>query len=305
VIIRVIAGPTGGGKSALAMKIAERHPVAIISADSRQVYRAFDIGTAKPSKAEQDRVPHFGIDVADPLERYSAALWADGARQWIAEAVNRGLTPLIVGGTGLYIRALFEPLSAVPALDPARRAELNGFLTAQPMENLRRWCELLDPARAHLGKTQLIRAIETALLAGERISDSHRKPGSDRLGALTPSYLIVDPGPLLHERIESRFDRMVESGWLDEVRLLHRAVPADAPAWNASGYDAMRAVARGQSDLATARARVIIETRQYAKRQRTWFRNQLASSVVARLDPESPGGDLLVERWWDEGAKAA
>lgn len=304
-IVRVICGPTGGGKSALAMKLAERHPIAIISADSRQVYRGFDIGTAKATKAERERVPHFGIDVAPPIERYSAAVWADGARKWIADATTRGLSPLIVGGTGLYIRALFEPLSAVPSLEPGRRGELNDFLAAEPMENLRRWCELLDPARAHLGKTQLIRAIETALLAGERISDSHRAPADGELGELAPSYLNVDPGAALHERLEKRFDQMVDGGWLDEVRFLHRAVPPDAPAWNASGYDAMRAVARGQSDLATARARVIIDTRQYAKRQRTWFRNQLAPATVTRLDPESPGGDLLVERWWNEGVRAA
>jgi tRNA dimethylallyltransferase len=305
VLVRVICGPTGGGKSALAMKLAERHPIAIISADSRQVYRGFDIGTAKPASGERERVPHFGIDVADPSERYSAALWAEGARKWIAEATARELTPLIVGGSGLYIRALFEPLSAVPTLDPARRAELHDFLAARPMQDLRRWCELLDPSCAHLGKTQLIRAIETALLAGKRISDSHRAPTGEPLDEISPSYLNVDPGPALHGRIETRFDQMVSAGWLDEVRFLHRAVPADAPAWNAAGYDAMRAVASGHSDLATARARVIIETRQFAKRQRTWFRNQLAQAVVTRVDPESPGGDLLVERWWKEGEKAA
>lgn len=298
------------------MRLAENHPVAIISADSRQVYRGFDIGTAKPSKSEQERIAHFGLDVADAAERYSAARWADDARRGIDESLARGLTPLIVGGTGLYIRALFEPLSAVPMLEPNRRADLNAYLAAQPMDTLRRWCELLDPARAHLGKTQLIRAIETALLSGERISASHRKlgpandPGGDDPAApestgFTPSYLVVDPGPSLHPRIEARFDRMVERGWLDEVRRLHRNVPADAPAWKASGYAAMRSVARGESDLATARGRVIIETRQYAKRQRTWFRNQLASALVTKLDPESPGGDLLVERWWQQGAESA
>ena len=298
------------------MRLAGNHPVAIISADSRQVYSGFDIGTAKPSKSEQERIAHFGIDVVDPAERYSAARWADEARRGIDESLARGLTPLIVGGTGLYIRALFEPLSAVPMLAPDRRADLNAYLAAQPMDTLRRWCELLDPARAHLGKTQLLRAIETALLSGERISASHRKrlpandqggddPGVPESAGFTPTYLVVDPGPALHAKIEARFDRMVERGWLDEVRRLHRSVPAGAPAWKASGYDAMRAVARGESDLATARERVIIETRQYAKRQRTWFRNQLAPALATRLDPESPGGDLLVESWWQQGAQAA
>lgn len=341
-IVRVICGPTAGGKSALAMRLAERHGAAIISADSRQIYRGFDIGTAKPGRAERERVPHFGVDTVDPIERYSAARWAADARSWIAEAAANEKIPLIVGGTGLYIRALFEPLSPVPSLDSARRAALEKFLAVCATEELRRWCRLLDPARAHLGKTQLIRAIETALLAGKRLSESHRRArreeggggvsqsdsaatrarGSESAGApqaqrgqaqetsappdsaipiqLTPAYLLVDPLHSLQARIETRTDEMIQRGWLDEVKRLAEAIPDEAPAWKASGYSAMRDVARGAHELATARARVIIETRQYAKRQRTWFRNQLPERVT-RLDPESPGGDLLVQRWWEAG----
>ncbi len=304
-IVRVICGPTAGGKSALAIKLAERFGAAIISADSRQVYREFDIGTAKPDQSERERVPHFGIDVVSPSERYSAAKWAEDARGRIADAERRGLTPLVVGGTGLYIRALFEPLSPVPSLDPDKRAELDEFLTSRSTDELRRWCELLDPARARLGKTQLIRAIETALLSGQRLSESHQAhcsqppPATAPEDSLTPSYLLVDPGLALQPRIESRFDGMVKQGWLDEVRRLLATVPGAAPAWKASGYGAMADVASGSSDLATARARVIIETRQYAKRQRTWFRNQLPPESVTKIDPESPGGDLLVEKWWE------
>lgn len=289
------------------MKLGEGHPIAIISADSRQVYREFDIGTAKPGREERERVPHYGIDIIDPAERYSAARWADDAKAWIAEAVSRDLTPVIVGGTGLYIRALFEPLSNVPELEASRRAALDEFLREQTTEELHRWCDVLDPTRAHLGKTQLIRAIETALLSGIRISDSY---GGERevrrnAAAFTPDYLVVDPGPVIHRRIESRFDGMVERGWLGETRRLAETVPDDAPAWKASGYGVMREVARGESDLATARARVIIETRQYAKRQRTWFRNQLPAAQVTRVDPESPGGDLIVQQWWVKGAASA
>ncbi|MDQ6718296.1 MAG: tRNA (adenosine(37)-N6)-dimethylallyltransferase MiaA [Gemmatimonadota bacterium] len=306
-LLRVICGPTSGGKSALAMRLAEHSRIAVVSADSRQVYREFDVGTAKPTRDERARVPHYGIDIIDPSERYSAARWAEDAKEWIAEATSRDLIPVIVGGTGLYIRALFEPLSDVPELEASRRAALDEFLREQTTEELHRWCDVLDPTRAHLGKTQLVRAIETALLSGSRISDSY---GSERTArgdapAFTPDYLVVDPGPAIHRRIESRFDEMVERGWLGETRRLAETVPDDAPAWKASGYGAMRAVARGETDLATARARVIIETRQYAKRQRTWFRNQLENkpaAQVTRVDPESPGGDLIVQQWWDRGA---
>lgn len=303
--IRVICGPTGGGKSALAMRLAERYRIAIISADSRQVYRAFDIGTAKPDTSERHRVLHYGLDLIEPTERYSAARWAEDARKWIALAINRERTPVVVGGTGLYIKSLFEPLSAVPQLDPAKRAELDAFLSTRTIEDLRQWCHLLDPTRAHLGRTQLIRAIETALLSGSKLSESYardRRAGAAKpeIDELVPSYLLVDPGAALQKKLEARFDEMIARGWLDEVRRLAEAYPETAPAWKASGYSAMRAVARGETDLATARARVIIETRQYAKRQRTWFRNQLPAESVTRFDPESPGGDLIAQQWWDD-----
>ncbi len=290
------------------MKLAGKRKVAIISADSRQIYRRFDIGTAKPSASERERVAHYGIDIAAPEERYSAARFADDAREWISASTAAGLTPVIVGGTGLYIRALFEPLSPVPFLDPVRRGGLHEFLSGQPIAELRRWCETLDSALAHLGKTQLIRAVETVLLSGDKLSDSHRDHADTAEGEtaekLIPFYLLVDPMERLQARIESRVDEMLEEGWVDEARALGSSIPSDAPAWKASGYEVIRDVARGAEQLATARARVIIETRQYAKRQRTWFRNQLPPERVARVDPESPGGDLLVEQWWEEaGAK--
>jgi tRNA dimethylallyltransferase len=306
-ILRVICGPTGGGKSALAMRLAEKEKIAVISADSRQIYRGFDVGTAKADRAEQARVPHYGIDVVDPDERYSAARFAEDAKRWIADAISKDLTPVIVGGTGLYIKALFEPLSPVPDIDPGKRAELDTFLRERTTDELRRWCELLDPRRSGLGKTQLIRAIETALLAGKRLSEIHERhqgnadQDAETRAGLAARYLIVDPGGALIANIENRFDRMIERGWLDEVRRLAGQVPESAPAWKAAGYSAVLAVARGESDLATARSRVIIETRQYAKRQRTWFRNQLPVGSATSFDPESPGGDLFVQRWWHEG----
>jgi tRNA dimethylallyltransferase len=169
--LRIIAGPTAAGKSTLALTLAERHGAWIVSADSRQIYRGFDIGTAKPSAAEQARVVHHGIDILEPTERYSAARWAAAAGAWLAEAAAAGRPAIIVGGTGLWLRALVAPLADEPPLDPDRRAALGAALAQLPTPELRRWVTRLDPARSALGRTQLLRAAEVALLTGTRISD--------------------------------------------------------------------------------------------------------------------------------------
>ena len=164
--LSVICGPTAAGKSALALELAERHGLAIVSADSRQVYRGFDIGTAKPTAAERARVPHAGVDVDDPRERYSAARWGDDARDRLAAAAAAGREAPVVGGTGFYLRALTAPLFDEPALDGERRARLQAALAALDAGELQRWCRELDPARAALGRAQQLRAVEVALLTG-------------------------------------------------------------------------------------------------------------------------------------------
>lgn len=294
--LRVICGPTAAGKSAIALRLAERHGGAIVSADSRQLYRGFDIGTAKPLPHDQASVPHYGVDVANPTERWSAARWAGNAREWIAEAERDGRLPLIVGGTGFYISALATPLADAPPLDGARRASLASVLEKLSTAELRRWTQELDPPRAHLGRTQLLRAVETALLSGRRLSDSYAR---QRSRGARLRYLVVDPGrERLRERIARRVDAMLEAGWLDEVRVLMGTVPHDAPAWNATGYAALRDHLEGRMSLEAAREKVIVDTRRYAKRQRTWFRHQLPEADTTRLDPCDPGADELVEAWW-------
>ena len=195
-----------------AMEAAARGDIAIISADSRQIYRKFDIGTAKPTPEELSSVVHFGVNVVEPTEHYSAYQWARDAARWIGEAERMGKVPIIVGGTGFYVKSLFDP----------------------PYD---------EPPVADLD--------------------------------LVPEYEVVDPGPDLRNHIETRVDRMLENGWLDEVASLMQSVPADAIAWKASGYRVMRRHLEGEYSLDHARERAIIETRQYAKRQRTWFRHQL------------------------------
>ena len=295
--VRIVCGPTGAGKSALAMRLAEWFDAQIISADSRQIYRGFDIGTAKPTEDERARVPHRGVDVVEPTERYSAARWASEARGWIDEARAAGRAVVIVGGTGFYLRALTNPLFESPPLDPARRAALERAFASVATDDLRRWCTTLDPERAHLGRTQLIRSLETALLTGERLSDLHRT--RPRAHAVSARYLVVDPGPALAQRIERRFDAMVASGWPEEVERLARDVHESAPAWKASGYTAMRAMVSGRMSPAEAREQVIIETRQYAKRQRTWFRNQLEAAGTTRIDPDDSAAERVARTWWE------
>lgn len=298
--LRIICGPTAAGKSTIAMMLAEEFNAAIVSADSRQIYCYFNVGTAKPTREECARVTHYGVDVAEPTERYSAARWATEAAEWIECAGEVDKIPIIVGGTGLYIKALVEPLFEAPEMEPIARSQLEMELAEKTVAELRRWCEVLDPARAHLGRTQLLRSIETALLSGARISelhDAHRE--SATVAEVEPMYLVVDPGDALSSRIEKRVDQMLDGGWLDEVRRLLKTIPPDAPAWKASGYSAVREHVEGKSDLSTTRERIIIETRQYAKRQRTWFRHQLPASAVTTLNPLDSRAIAVAREWWE------
>ena len=293
--VPVVCGPTAAGKSAVAMWLSLRREITIISADSRQIYRGFDVGTATPATDERRRVPHRGVDIVEPRARYSAADWSAMATAAIDEALAQGRIPLIVGGTGFYIRALVRPLFAEPELDAERREALQGALAREETDTLRRWCELLDPRRAHLGRVQLLRALEVAMLTGRRLSDLHAERA--RPNRVEACYLLVDPGAVLASRIAARTQEMIDAGWIGEVRRLLDTVPDDAPAWKATGYDVMRRVVRGELDLATATERVIIDTRQYAKRQRTWFRHQLDQRAATRLSPAQSGWQEVVDRW--------
>jgi len=293
--LSVIIGPTAAGKSAVAMQLARARNLAIVSADSRQVYRGFDIGTAKPTAANRRAVPHFGIDVVDPEVRYSAHEWSVDAANWIRHSIAAGAPPLIVGGTGFYVRAIVRPLASVPDLDSSRRNSLERWLSQLDFHALGEWCRRLDPSRADLGRTQRIRAVETVLLSGRRLSESF----VPRSHVRAVRYLVVDPGERLPNRIENRVRDMFDAGWVEEVRSLIDRVPRQAPAWLASGYAAVREHVEGRVSLATAMERVVIETRQYAKRQRTWCRHQLTEGAVTRIDPDAPDAGDRIAKWWD------
>lgn len=299
--LRVIVGPTAAGKSALALALARGTGATIISADSRQVYRRFDVGTAKPAPNELNEVTHVGIDVAAPEERYSAARFAALARSAITDCQAQGRDVVVVGGTGFYVRALVEPLFSEPELDARHRAELGRYLDAMDTKTLRAWCVQLDPPRSVLGRTQLLRALEIALLTGRRLSDHFRDAAADaeREGEINARYLVVDPGKPLTQAIENRVDRMLSSGWIDEVRSLVSDVPSTAPAWNATGYEMLRRYVAGDGDLdlTSVRSRIIQATRQYAKRQRTWFRHQLRGDMQV-LDPNEQNALERALAWW-------
>ncbi len=301
-IVPAIVGPTGAGKSALALALAERVGAAIVSADSRQLYRAFDLGTAKPTAAERARVPHHGIDVAAPTERWSAARWADAAEGWIAACDAAGRAPVLVGGTGFYLRALAEPLFAEPPLDLVRRAEVARELDALSTDALRERVSAFDPGRAGGQRAQLLRAAEVMLLTGVPLSTWQRT--ATRTPRVALRYLVVDPGPSLAAQLARRVDAMFAGGWLAEVEQLTTTVPEDAPAWHATGYDVWRAHLAGVLPFARAHERVLIDTRQYAKRQRTWFRHQLPPTSVTHVDPSRAGALDLALAWWSAPAGA-
>jgi tRNA dimethylallyltransferase len=294
----VICGPTASGKSALALRLAEHFDGAIISADSRQVYRGFDIGTAKPTAAERRATAHYGIDVAAPDERYTAADWATAVPEWLDEIAAKDRRPIIVGGTGFYLRALFAPLFEEPEIDPGQRASVRDLLSTMPSEELKRWAEALDPPRAALGRAQRERAIEVALITGRRISEMHLE--RPRAAVQYARYLLIDPGESLTDAIASRVDAMLAAGWLDEVRSLAASVASDARAWTATGYDTLRRVVAGELTLEQGRELVIVATRQYAKRQRTWFRHQLAGESVMVLNPRDADAFDRAVRWFND-----
>src|SRR5512139_1594335 len=216
--VLVITGATATGKSGLALDVARRLDGEIVSMDSRQVYRGMDIGTAKPTPEEQRAVRHHGLDVVDPGERYSAGRFARDARAWIAGIRQRGRVPVVVGGTGFFLRALLQPLFAEPPLDSDRRERLKRWLDGRQAELLTRWSQRLDPsvAEAHLDPQRQARRIEVALLSGRPLSWWHRRAA---LAAepLSPLLFVLElPRDELYRRINERVERMVADGLVGE-----------------------------------------------------------------------------------------
>lgn len=301
----VITGPTGTGKSELAVEVAERVNGAIVSADSRQIYRHMDIGTAKPSAALRRRVPHFGLDLLDPGASYSAGRFARDAWSWIEEIRRRGQLAIVVGGTGLFIRALLEPLGPEPQMDPERRTRLRRYLSGLAIDRLHRWLERLDPQRAGQlkgegGPQRLCRSMEVVLLSGHRHSWWLDRPAeTPPLAARV--FCLVLPREELNRRIDQRFDQMMEAGFLDEVRGLLERFSAGTPGLDSVGYAELAAHLDGRDTLAVAVEAAKRSTRRYARRQLTWFRHQLPESTdwLAADRPLTDLADEVVRMWKD------
>jgi len=303
----VIAGPTAAGKSALSLDVAERFGGEIVNADSRQIYRYMDIGTAKPSAGERRRAPHHLFDVATPDERFDAARYRDLARPTVAAIAARGKLPIVVGGTGLYIRALTSGLFAAPSASGRLRRSLEGLERRIP-GTLHRWCRRLDPSaaeRVHPNDcVRLIRALEVTLTTGERMSEQQARHGfADRIG--TVLYLVVDPGvEELKRRIRTRSADLFARGLVDEVRgLWERGYGPELPALRSIGYREAGRVASGEASLAEAVEDVVRATERFAKRQRTWFRGE---ADALWIHPDEGRAPILegIERFLEEPSRS-
>jgi tRNA dimethylallyltransferase len=296
-----LAGPTASGKSAVALALAQRLPVEVLSVDSALVYRGMDIGTAKPSAADRAAVPHHLIDVIDPADAYSAARFVADATRIAAEIRARGRLPLLVGGTMLYFKALRDGLDSMPPADPLRRAALDARAAADGWPALHAELARVDPTTAARlaphDRQRIQRALEVFQTSGRPLSDWQRgagapgRTGPDGDADRAPrgpgeDWPLITLEPVargwLHERIAARFDQMLADGLLDEVRTLrargdlHPALPS----MRCVGYrQAWAALDAG--DLSSLRETTIAATRQLAKRQLTWLRSMPGRTVVA------------------------
>jgi tRNA dimethylallyltransferase len=290
----VLVGPTAVGKTAVAMALAAHWPLEVISADSRQVYRRLDIGTAKPSRKERARVPHHGLDLVDPGARYSAGHFARDGVCWLGEIRGRGNLPVVVGGTGLYVRALAEGLFAEPSLDPAKRRSLDAWTARLEPIELLRWAARLDPGFRGGGRQRAARAIEVALLSGHPLS--HWQQAARAQGSLDPWYIVLTvPRPVLHQRIVRRAEDMVRRGLIEEVAaVLAEGHGAKTPGLDGIGVREAVEYLHGARSRESVAEAIAVGTRQYAKRQQTWFRHQLTGNVMT-LDATRPPEKLAAE----------
>ncbi len=288
-----LAGPTASGKSALALRLAERHAIEIVSVDSAQVYRGMDIGTAKPGAAERAAVPHHLIDLIEPEQAYSAAQFVRDATAAAAAIRARGRLPLLVGGTMLYFKALREGLDDMPAADAALRAQLDARAAAEGWPALHAELQRVDPATAARlapnDAQRIQRALEVWLASGRPLSSFHAGRRAGPMGNAWP-LLALEPHSRawLHERIARRFDAMLAAGFVAEVQQLRRrpALRAQMPAMRCVGYRQAWA-ALDSASLDGLREAGIAATRQLAKRQLTWLRSMHDRTRIACDAPDA------------------
>jgi len=286
----VLLGPTASGKSRLALDLAGKLPLEIVAMDSAQVYRGMDIGTAKPTAAERERVPHHLIDLIDPHEAYSVGRWRDAAVEVVAEILKKNRIPMLVGGTMLYYRALTSGLAAMPGADPELRAELDLSAARRGWPSLHAELAKVDPEAAQRiqpnDAQRIQRALEVWKLTGEPLSKIQLRKDAPLPFALKALALVPERAQL-HARIAARFDAMLAAGLVDEVRslksrfTLHPALPS----MRAVGYRQVWEFLEGRFGEDELRSRGVAATRQLAKRQLTWLRS--FTGVETILSPET------------------
>jgi tRNA dimethylallyltransferase len=298
--VLLVMGPTGAGKTDLAMRLADRWPVEIVSVDSAMVYRGLDIGTGKPDAAELQRYPHHLVDILDPSQAYSAGQFVRDAQRLIAEIHGKGKLPLLVGGTMLYFRALRRGLAEMPVADPAIRAAINAEAASQGWPELHAQLARIDPqaaARIQPNDAQRIqRALEVFRITGSSLSDLHAamKPAVADVNFVTTAW-VPAVRERLYESIDRRFRRMMERGLLGEVERLFRRsdLHADLPALRSVGYRQLWEHLAGAVDLDTAVMNAIYATRHLARRQLVWLR---AETDVRIFDPLESAASAQMEQ---------
>jgi len=284
-----LLGPTASGKSTLAMALAGRFPLEIVSADSAQVYRGMDIGTAKPSAGEQERVAHHLIDLIDPTQSYGAGRFRADAVRAIGEIQGRGKVPLLVGGTMLYYKALAQGIDALPVAEPGLRAQIDARAARHGWPALHADLAKVDPvtaARLSPNDAQRIqRALEVFELSGKPISELQRSAGPALPFELKAFALVPEDRAALHQRIAERFERMLKEGLVDELKELRRKhdLHAGLPSMRCVGYRQAWEFLEGEYGKAELREKGIAATRQLAKRQLTWLRSLPGLEPASRL----------------------
>jgi tRNA dimethylallyltransferase len=291
-----IVGPTASGKSALAVWLAEEFGGEVLACDSTQLYRGFDIGTAKPGPAERRGVPHHLIDVLSPMEEATAGGYRELAMAVLNDLGSRGRLPILTVGTGLYLRALVEGLADVPRRSEGLRERLRASSKGHGPGYLHRLLQRLDPETAKkiaaADEQKLTRAVEVCVLARRPLSEVHRAGRTPLAGWRALKIGLMPSRDALYERIEARTEAMLARGWLEEVRrLMASGLPENAKPFDFIGYRELRQVLRGEKKLEEARVAIQQATRQYAKRQLTWFRKDPAVHWLTGF-----GDDPQVER---------
>jgi tRNA dimethylallyltransferase len=296
-VLIALVGPTAAGKSALALRLALADGGEIVSCDSLQVYRGLDVGSAKPSVEERRRVPHHLVDVVDPDEAFSAAEYARRGRAVLASIRERRVPPIVVGGTGLYLRALLHGLFEGPSRDAALRGRLEAMAARSGAARLHRWLAHVDPDSAAriepADRVRVVRALEVFHKTGRPLS-RHHQAGAEPLRGYDVRLLGLAPSrEALREAVETRTQRMMAAGLVEETRALIERYGPELRPLQSIGYRQAAAVVRGTLGVEEARRDIVKQTMRYAKRQMTWFRHQEQVAWCA----DAAQAEALATRW--------